>query len=175
MENLQDNSAVQSTPAQQFAIQKLYIEEIAFVIPNAPALFKKTEQPKINFDLEIRSNRLEEKNHYAVTLKITTHVTFSEEEKAFDITVKQSGIFLLDGYNPDQIDQLLNNYCPSILFPYIREVISDTAVRGGLMPLVLAPINFDAIYAQKKQKENEQSNIAVSDSNFVVSSSKTIQ
>jgi preprotein translocase subunit SecB len=175
MENLQDNSAVQSTPTQQFAIQKLYVKHINFDIPNAPVLFKKTEQPKINFELEISSDILEEKNHYDVTLKVTTHVIFSEEEKAFDIMVKQSGIFLLEGYNSEQIDQLLNNYCPSILFPYIREVISDIAIRGGFMPLVLAPINFDALYAQKKQKEQEQNNLSVTYSDSFGAASQTIQ
>jgi preprotein translocase subunit SecB len=175
MEGLQKNTSVQSTSTQQFVIQKLYVKHIAFDLPSAPALFKKTEQPKINFELGVHNTLLEEKNHYDVTLSVTAQVTFADEEKAFDVTVKQSGVFLLEGYDAEQVDQLLNNYCPSVLFPYLREVISDTAVRGGLMPLVMAPINFDALYTQKKQQEKEQAQKTASLSNAVASSIETVQ
>jgi preprotein translocase subunit SecB len=174
MENLSDISSSQSsTPAQQFSIQKLYIKHLMFDISNAPSLFKKNEQPKIEFQLAIKSTGLEEKNHYEVMLDITAHAVV-DEKNIFDITVKQCGIFLLEGYTPEQLDQLLNNYCPSILFPYAREAISETAVRGGLLPLLLAPINFDALYTQKKQKEQEQQNAASSTSSLL-KGSETIQ
>lgn len=149
-----DNSQ-HTPPSQQFVIQKLYVKHITFDIPTAE-LFKKKDQPKINFELEIKNIPLPENNHYEVTLTLKAHGMI-EEEKIFDITLKQAGIFLLTGYTSEHLEQLLNNHCPSILFPYAREVISDTAVRGGLMPIILSPINFDALYLQKKEQEKKQS------------------
>jgi preprotein translocase subunit SecB len=163
-----DNSQ-KTTHSQQFAIQKLYVKHIEFDIPSVE-LFKKKEQPKINFDLEIQNSQLSENNHYEVTLSLIAKGMI-EEVNVFEIAIKQSGIFLLEGYTPDQVDQLLNNHCPSILFPYAREVISDTATRGGLLPLVLAPINFDMLYAQKKEQEKKQA----SSSSINMPSSETIQ
>jgi preprotein translocase subunit SecB len=149
-----DNSQ-HTPPSQQFSIQKLFVRHITFDIPTTE-LFKKKDQPKINFELEIKNISLPENNHYEVTLRLKAHGMI-EEEKIFEIAIQQSGIFLLEGYTSEQLEQLLNNHCPSILFPYAREVISDTAVRGGLMPIILSPINFDALYAQKKEQEKKQS------------------
>jgi preprotein translocase subunit SecB len=168
-----DNHA-QTTPSQQFAIQKLYVKHIMFDIPIAPELFKKKEQPKINFQLEIKNMQLPETNHYEVTLGLKADGMI-EEEKIFELNMQQSGIFVLEGYTPEQLEQLLNNHCASILFPYAREVISETAVRGGLMPIILSPINFDALYAQKKEQEKKQDNNANSYSDMVVEGVHTLQ
>lgn len=174
MENSQEAVSPQSVPAQQFGIQKLYVKHIEFDIPSAPELFKKKDQPKINFELEVKSGQLPEEHHYEVILGIKCQGML-EEEKLFEMTVKQAGIFQLTGYTPDQLDQLLNNHCPSIIFPYARETISDTAVRGGLIPILLSPINFDALYAQKKEHEKKQAEQPASNNVVNMTSPETIQ
>jgi preprotein translocase subunit SecB len=174
MENVQEVVSPQSVPSQKFGIQKLYVKHIEFDIPAAPELFKKKDQPKINFELEIKSDQLPEAHHYEVVLNLKCQGMI-EEEKIFDMTIKQAGIFQLEGYTPEQLDQLFNNYCPSIIFPYAREIISETAVRGGLMPILLTPINFDALYAQKKEQEKKQAEKPASHNAVNMPSSETIQ
>ena len=140
----------------QFSIQKIYTKDISFESPQSPEIFRKDWKPDVNLELSTKTKALAE-DTYEVIVDATATVTM-EKEVVFLVEVQQAGIFGVANISKDQLGPMLGSYCPSILFPYLREVISDIVTRGGFPQLLLAPVNFDNLYAQhlEKQKKEEQ-------------------
>lgn len=138
----------------QFLIQRVYTKDVSFEAPGTPQSFREEWNPELELDLHTNHEVLEP-GVYEVTL----HLTATAKNKghvAFLVEIKQSGIFTIQGTPPkEQLDHLLGSFCPTILFPYARERVTSMVVNASFPPLVLAPINFDAIYLQRKQKNNE--------------------
>lgn len=133
-----------------FAVQKIYVKDISFETPNSPQIFQKQWQPAVNMDLENTMRKLDE-NFYEVVLSITVTVSF-ENETVYLVEVLQAGVFQLMNIPDEILDRMLNTMCPNILFPFAREVISDLVTKGGFPQLLIAPVNFDALYEQKNKK-----------------------
>ena len=89
-----------------------------------------------------------------MVLTVTATVA-NQKTTAFLVEVKQAGIFTIQGASPDQLDSFINSFCPSILFPYAREAITSQVIRWQLPQLVLAPINFDALYMQQLEEKQK--------------------
>lgn len=143
-------NSVSSAP--QFEIQRIFIKDISFESPNTPHTFVEEWKPEVSLNLETKSNRIEDNTH-EVVLSITATV-LTGKKTAFLIEVHQAGVFLITGFPNDQLHQMLGSFCPNILFPYAREVVSDVVVRGGFPQLILAPVNFDALYAQHMEQKS---------------------
>lgn len=139
--------------AQQFIIERLYIKDASFESPNAPSIFQDWN-PDTNLQLNSNTNRLAE-DQYEVELTITVTVK-SNDKTAFLVEIKQGGIFLIRGYPQEQMGHILASYCPGSLFPYIREAIASLVSKGGFPELHLSPINFDALYAQNLQEQQQR-------------------
>ena len=139
---------------QQFAIQKIYIKDVSFESPNSPQAFTDTEwQPNINVQIN-SGNRTIAEGVYEVTVKVT--VTAEHKEKtAFLVEVEQAGIFAVSGFSDENLGGMLGAYCPETLFPYAREAVSELISKGGFPPLLLAPVNFNALYTQQLQQQAE--------------------
>lgn len=139
---------------KNFIIQKLYIKDVSFESPNAPAIFTDNQwSPDINVQLNTESKDMGN-NVHEVILSIT--VTAKQNDKtAFLVEIKQAGVFTLEGFEDNEKGAMLGSYCPNVLFPYAREAISDFVVKGGYPQLLLAPVNFDALYAQHVQQQQE--------------------
>lgn len=135
----------------QFAIQRVYVKDTSFEVPNAPKVFTQKWEPELTLDLNFEHTQLEEQA-FEVVLTLTATVK-NEGAVAFLVEVKQAGIFTLGGVDAQQLGHLLGSYCPSILYPYAREAITSLVLRGSFPQLVLAPINFDALYFQKAQEQ----------------------
>ena len=136
-----------------FAIQRLYVKDLSFEAPGAPDIFKDNWKPDMNLELQTASNKVEDSVH-EVMLSATVTVK-SNEQIAFIVEVKQAGIFSVANFPEEQEKVLLGSVCPSILFPYLREVVTDAVNRGSFPQLILAPVNFDALYAEHvKQQES---------------------
>lgn len=140
--------------AEQFAIQRIYVKDISYESPNAPAIFRKEWQPAIQLDLDTRSDKLED-NTFEVVLSLTVTARI-EEEVAFLCEVQQAGIFSLPTLEDAQMAHMLASFCPNILFPYAREAVSNLVNRGTFPQLNLAPVNFDALFAQYIQKRQAE-------------------
>jgi preprotein translocase subunit SecB len=138
----------------QFMIQKIYTKDISFETPSSPEVFREEWKPELDLQLTNEYKQLDDNNH-DVTLVATVTAKLGDKT-AFLIEVKQSGIFSLIGYSNEEIAPLIGNHCPTILFPYIREVISDIVLKGGFPQLVLAPVNFDALFAQNMAQKAAQ-------------------
>lgn len=135
----------------EFTIQRLYIKDLSFEAPQSPHIFQQQWQPEVNLQLQTQTSALGEDLH-EVVLSVTVTAT-AEEKTAFLVEVKQAGIFTLKNFPEEQLKAMLGSVCPGILFPYVREVVSDLVTRGTFPQLYLTPINFDALYAQHLAEE----------------------
>lgn len=140
---------------QQFIIERIYVKDISFEAPNSPSVFTQEWEPDTNLNLNTNVNPLGN-DHYEVELQVTVSVKTKDEKTAFLVEVTQAGAFLIKGYPDDQLNHLLASFCPSNLFPYAREVISNLVSKGSFPEMHLSPINFDALYAQRIQEEQAQ-------------------
>ena len=139
---------------QQFTIQKIYCKDISFETPNSPQIFTDKWEPELKIDLHTAVNPLTE-NVFEVVLTVTATVK-AGDKTAFLAEVQQAGIFTVAGFEAQQQDHMLGSYCPNILFPYAREVVSELVNKGGFPQLILQPVNFDAVYAQHMQQKQAQ-------------------
>lgn len=144
------------TPEQEqqaiFNIEKLYVKDLSLEIPHAPAIFLERENPQIDLQLNTGATPIEE-GVYEVTITVTVTAKLAEKDKVlFLVEAKQAGIFQLRNIPQGEIEAVLAVVCPNILYPYLREVVSDVVVRAGFAPVILSPINFDALYQQQKQQ-----------------------
>ena len=139
-----------NTVEKQFAIQKIYTKDLSFETPNSPKIFTEKWEPAVDFNLSTNVAGLEN-SLYEVSLTVTITVKCGENV-AYLVEVNQSGIFTLVGFTDQEIGPMVGSFCPNILFPYAREAVSDLVSKGGFPQLLLAPVNFDALYAQHLQQ-----------------------
>jgi preprotein translocase subunit SecB len=139
----------------QFALQRVYVKDASFEAPNAPLVFTKEWKPEVKLDLNSGARRVDDR-HFEVFVKITVTASLENDETAFLAEVMQCGLFLADNIPEQQLKPMLGAMCPNILFPYLRESIDSMVVKGGFPALMLAPINFDALFQQRLAHEAEQ-------------------
>lgn len=137
----------------QFMIQRVYLKDSSFETPDTPAVFQQQWEPELSLDLNTQHNQLE-KDVYEVILTVTATVK-NKNAIAFLAEVKQAGIFTIQGAPADQLAHVLGSFCPSILYPYAREMITSQVIHGSFPQLVLAPINFDALYMQQLEEKGK--------------------
>ena len=131
-----------------FSIEKLYVKDLSLEIPNAPQSFLERETPTVDIQLHHSSSRVDD-GLYQTLLTVT--VTAKVGEKTlFLVEAAQAGIFTLRNIPQGDMDAVLAIACPNILFPYVREVVSDVVVRSGFPPVVLNPVNFEALYQAQR-------------------------
>ncbi len=135
---------------QNLAIQKIYTKDVSFESPNSPLGFQDEWKPSISVDLNTDGQSLEN-DHYEVVLSVTVTAT-NNDKTVFLAEVQQAGVFHLTGFDEEQRNFILGSYCPGTLFPYAREVISSLVTDGGYPPVILAPVNFEALYHEHQQK-----------------------
>jgi len=142
----------QQAAEPQFAIQKIYLKDVSLESPNAPTVFTDGEwKPEINVQLN-SSHQVMGEDLYEVVLTIT--ITAKQNEKtAFLVEVKQAGLFTLSGFPKANLAGMLGAYCPASLFPFAREAVADFVNKGGFPPLILNPVNFNALYTQQVQQQ----------------------
>jgi preprotein translocase subunit SecB len=149
-EEQNQGSVTEEQQQAQFQLQKLYVKDVSFELPNAPQIFQEDGQVEIKLNLSQKVENLAEGVHEVV---LTVTVTASLDEKtAYLAEVQQAGIFAIIGLGEQARHAALNTLCPHTLFPYARRTITDLVADGGFPPLVLQPINFDQIYAQRMRE-----------------------
>ena len=134
----------------QFEIQKIYVKNISLETPNSPQVFREQWQPSVHMDIANSVDDLGD-NLYEVTLSVTATVSH-DEKTIYLVEVQQAGIFLMTEFPREIMGRMVATVCPNILFPFVRETVSDLVTRAGFPQLLLAPVNFDALYLQHQQK-----------------------
>ena len=137
----------------QFMIQRIYVKNLSFETVNTPACFQQKWEPELGLDVNTAHSELGE-NVYEVVLTITATVK-NNQSTVFLVEVHQAGIFTIQGAEEKALAHILGSFCPNILFAYAREAITTEVARGSFPQLVLAPINFDALFLQQQQKQSE--------------------
>ncbi len=145
------NGAAQAGPT--LTIQKLYVKDASFEIPNAPLIFQEQAQPQITLNLAQRVNQFAE-GLYEVVLTVTVTCKVGEKT-AYLAEVQQAGVFGLSGFNGNDLQAVLATYCPHTLYPYARQVVSDLILAGGFPPFLLQPINFEQVYAESLAQQRD--------------------
>lgn len=146
-----ENTNQEQQNGPQFTVQRIYTKDISFETPNSPAIFTEKWEPNVNIDLNTTATLLQE-SLYEIVLTVTVTAKVGEKT-AYLAEIHQAGIFVIAGFNDDERGGMIHSYCPNILFPYVREVISDLITKGSFPQMLLAPINFDALYAQHLQQK----------------------
>lgn len=141
----------------QFQIQKVYVKDASFSVPNADKIWMSEWKPQLKTDLNVSASKLPEDNTYETIITLDIKVE-SNGVEAFNCEVKQAGIFTVQNMTDEQIEHAKNAFCPNILYHYAREAISDLVISGGFPQLCLSPVNFDAMYQDslKKTADNKQ-------------------
>lgn len=154
-----DEAEQQDSQAQpQFAIQKIYVKDISFETPNTPEVFNREWKPEVNVEIDSRGRLLTDDVH-EIVLGVTVTAKF-EDTVAFLVEAQQAGIFVIKNFPEADKAAMIGSYCPSLLFPYIREVVSELVVKGGFPQFLLQPVNFDALYQQHLSRVKNQDNAA---------------
>lgn len=149
----------EQTPVE-FQIQRIYIKDVSFEAPNLPTIFHQEWKPQLGFELDTETVQVDE-DLYEVALHMTVSTTLEDSgDTAFICEVKQAGVFTIKGLEGIQLQHALASQCPTILFPYARELISSLVNRGTFPALNLSPVNFDALFVDylERQAAAEQSN-----------------
>lgn len=140
-------AASQENP-QIFRVQKVFVKDASFETSRSTEIFTEQHQwkPEVKIQLNTENKKIKD-NIYDCTLMLTVTAEL-EKQPAYLVEVQQTGLFTISGFKDEELAHLLGSYAPSVLFPFVREVVSDLAVKGGFPQLLLDPINFDALYAQ---------------------------
>ena len=142
------NNQQQQQPV--FGIEKIYVKDLSLEVPNAPKIYLERETPEVNIQLHTKGERIDE-GMYEVVLTIT--VTAKVKDKTmFLVEIQQAGIFQIRHVPEGDMDPVLGIACPNIIFPYLRESVSDIVTRAGFHAVILNPVNFEALYHQGKQQ-----------------------
>jgi preprotein translocase subunit SecB len=143
----QNNQAV-------FTIEKLYVKDLSLEVPGAPQIFRQREAPQVDVSMNNAANKIDD-GHYEVVINITITAKI-KEATVFLVETAYGGVFQIRNVPESEIETVLGVTCPNILFPYLREVVSETISRAGFPPVILHPMNFEAIFkATKEKSENE--------------------
>jgi len=133
-----------------FTIEKLYIRDLSIEVPNAPKVFLERETPQINVQLRTDGKNVDD-GVYEVILTVTVTAQIGEEKTVFLVEAAQAGIFQIRNVPDADVQPIMMIGCANILFPYVREAISDAVTRAGFQPVLLAPVNFEAMYQARQQ------------------------
>ena len=149
----QNNGAAAEQQAQ-FTIQKIYVKDVSFEVPNSPQIFNEPGQPQLELNLNQKVARVAD-GLFEVVLAVTVTCKLADKT-VYLAEVHQAGLFGLGGFDDRTLDMMLGTYCPNVLFPYVRQAVSDLINSGGFPPFYLQPINFEALYAEGLRRRAEQ-------------------
>jgi preprotein translocase subunit SecB len=145
-----ENAATEQDAQPGFGIEKLYVKDASIEVPNAPQIFTERTAPQVNVELGNSAQKLDE-GIFEVSIKVTVTAKIGDKT-AFLVEATQAGIFAIRNVPAENLEPILAVTCPNILFPYAREAVSDMVTRAGFAPVLLNPINFEALYMQQKQQ-----------------------
>ena len=140
--------------APQLALQRIFLKDISFESPRSPMVFQEEWKPEVGLELNTKSRQVGE-NLYEVVLEVTVNVK-NNGESAFLVQVQQGGLFAIAGLDDQQLHHALGAFCPGTVFPYARENIDALCVKGSFPALMLAPVNFDALYMDSLKKQQAE-------------------
>ncbi len=156
----ENSNGTETAEKPEFRMQKMFIKDFSFENPNAPQVFitPQKSEPNVELNLQLNNKKLDE-NHWEVILEISAKVTSKEDEPKvmFILEIEHGAVFMLKNIPEEHMPMVLGVDCPTLLFPFTRQLVSQISVDGGFMPFQMEPINFMALF-QNARKEQGKSN-----------------
>lgn len=150
-----NNAATAGAPdGPAFRLRKLYVKDLSFENPNAPEIYFATEsQPKVDMNLGLKNRKLDDE-HWEVSLNITAKIVDEKNDKTlFIVEVEHAGSFYMKNIPEEHMPMVLGVECPTVIFPYTRQIVSQASVDGGFMPFLMEPVNFLALFENSRKKK----------------------
>ncbi|MCX7897353.1 MAG: protein-export chaperone SecB [Rhodocyclaceae bacterium] len=148
------NAAPQETETPVFTIEKIYLKDLSVEVPNAPHCFLERDPAQVNLQMQTQGEAIGE-GIFDVTLTLTVTAQIGEKTQ-FLIEAAQAGIFQIRNVPTEELEPIVAVACPNILFPFARETVADAVTRAGFPPVLLQPVNFEAVYRERlAQREAE--------------------
>lgn len=144
----------ESNSERQFVVHRIYAKDLSFESPNTPEIFLENGQPKHELNINTNVNK-QAGDTFEVVLSVTVTTTW-EDKTLYIVEVQMAGLFGVKGFPDPELAHLFGAYCPNLLFPYAREVVTDLVTKGSFPQLVLQPVNFDAVLARQQQEAAKQ-------------------
>ncbi len=156
-----DQSDKQNAPTTEppvFRLQKLYVKDLSFENPNAPGVFTTPQgEPKVEVNLGLKNKKIEGDDLYEVEISITANITHGDDNKSlFVIEIEHCGVFTIKNIPEEHMRAVLAVDCPTMMFPYTRQIISQLSVDGGFVPFLMEPVNFLALFQNQQKQAQEQ-------------------
>ena len=148
------NGAAAEATGPSFSVEKIYVKDVSFEAPGAPQVFNDQGQPQLEMNLNQRVQRLSEQL-FEVVLSVTLTCKL-EDKTVYLVEAQQAGVFGLAGFDEQTLDAMLGIHCPTVLYPYARQIIGDLIQAGGFQPFLLQPINFEGVYAESLRQRQAQ-------------------
>jgi len=139
---------------RQFVVHRIYTKDLSYEAPHTPDIFRQEWEPELELSMNTQANKLDAET-FEVILSVTATTKLADKTASI-VEVQQAGLFGIQGFPDPELAHLLGAYCPNLLFPYVREVVSDLVTKGSFPQLVLQPVNFDALFAQHQQQMMDQ-------------------
>ncbi|MDJ0623431.1 MAG: protein-export chaperone SecB [Desulfocapsaceae bacterium] len=155
-----ENTEQKKKATPEFRMQKMYVKDLSFENPNAPEIYfaQSEKQPEVDVNLQLNHKQIDD-NHYEVSLEITAKIINKEKEKTlFILELEHAAVFFLKNIPEEHIKMVLAVDCPTLLFPFTRQIASQVSVDGGFVPFLMEPINFMALYQNSQKKEKQKTN-----------------
>ncbi len=150
----QGNNGAAEDGSPVFRMQKMYIKDFSFENPNAPSVFQAPNQePKVEVNLKLTNKQLDD-DHYEVALQITAKILDrgNDDKTMFIMEIEHAAAFLMKNIPDEHHEMVLGVDCPTLLFPFTRQIVSQISVDGGFIPFLMEPINFMALYQNSKEE-----------------------
>ncbi len=155
-----DNNATAGAPeGPAFRLQKLYVKDLSFENPNAPEIYFATDsQPKVDMNLGLKNRKLDDE-HWEVSLNITAKIVDETSDKTlFIVEVEHAASFYMKNIPAEHIPMVLGVECPTVIFPYTRQIVSQASVDGGFIPFLMEPVNFLALFENTRKNQQAEKN-----------------
>lgn len=156
MTEQQEKSGTGETPV--FRMQKMYIKDFSFENPNAPEVYRfQNSEPKVDVNLKLHHKKLGD-DHFEVSLQITAKIVDhgNGDKTMFIMEIDHAAVYLLKNIPEEHLEMVLSVDCPTLLFPFTRQIVSQMSVDGGFIPFLMEPINFMGLYQNSKQQKAAQ-------------------
>jgi len=143
-----------------FRMQKMYIKDLSFENPNAPAVYitPQKQEPGVEVNLKLNNKKIDD-DHWEVAVLITAKIATKDDNKVmFILEIEHAGVFLLKNIPEEHLPMILAVDCPTLLFPFTRQVVSQVSTDGGFAPFLMEPVNFMALFQNSKKAKEETQN-----------------
>lgn len=156
---MEEKKVDESAEKPLFRMQKMYIKDLSFENPNAPLVFSEQQKtdPAVEVNLQLNNKQIDA-DHWEVALQITAKVSSKEDKKVlFILEIEHAAVFMLKNIPEEHMPMLLGVDCPTLLFPFTRQIVSQVSIDGGFVPFLMEPVNFMALFQNAQKKKEEES------------------